>query len=163
MIQIGMVIVLGAVIGSMAIALYAYVLYQPNIIEVSHGEPVVVGPIEYAIVFEDIHDGIDDARPNDRFVKIRINMMNVGTESATISGGQFYFVDTDGERHWPVYGNGTFGQEDLLRETLQSGEHITRTTQFDVPYMDDETYSVIIRPAKEHNSMDMAVVCITNC
>lgn len=163
MIRIGMVVVLGAVIGSMIIALYAYTLYQPNMIEVSHGEPVIVGPIEYAIMLEDVHDGIDDVRPNDRFVKIRINMMNIDTQSATVSGGQFYFVDATDKRHWPIYGNGTFGQEDLLRETLQGGEHITRTTQFDVPYNADETYSVIIRPAKEHNSVDLAIVCLTNC
>lgn len=163
MIRIGMIVVLGAVIGSMAIALYAYVLYQPNIIEVSHGEPVIVGPIEYAIIFEDVHDGMNDVKPNDRFVKIRINMMNVDAQSATVSGGQFYFIDAAGERHWPVYGNGTFGQEDLLRETLQAGEHITRTTQFDVPFSSDEAYNVIIRPAKEHNSIDMAIVCLTNC
>ena len=158
-----MVVVLGAIIGSMVIALYAYTLYQPNVIEVSQGEPVIVGPIEYAITFEDAHDGIGDVTPNDKFVKIRINMANIDTQSATVSGGQFYFVDAAGKRHWPVYGNGTFGQEDLLRDTLRAGEHITRTTQFDVPYNADEKYSVIIRPAKEHNSVDMAIVCLTGC
>ena len=163
MVRIGMVVVMGAIVGSMAIALFAYTLYQPNIIEVYQGEPARVGPIEYAITFEGVHEGSGDVVPNDQFVRIRINMVNVGEESAAVSGGQFYFVDENGKRHWPIYGNGTFGQEDLLRDVLQPGEHITRTTQFDVPFDDDATYYVYIRPAKEHGTTDYAVVCMTNC
>ena len=163
MIRIGMVLILGGIVGSMVIALYAYTLYQPNALDTPHGEPVVLGPLEYAVTFEGTDSGSDEFRPEHTFVKIRINMQNVAEHEATVSGGQFYILSTGGMPLQPRYGNGTLGQEDLLLETLQPGSHITRTTQFDIPFDGDATYQVLIRPAKEHATPDHAIVCLTNC
>ena len=163
MIRIGMVLIFGGIVGSMAIALYAYTLYQPNEIMVPHGEPVILGPMEYAITFEGVNNGNDEFRPEHAFVKVRVNMQNVAGYDATVSGGQFYIVTAGSMPQQPRFGNGTLGQEDLLRETLQPGTHITRTTQFDVPFSDEATYQVLIRPAKEHATPDHAIVCLTNC
>ena len=163
MVRMGMAVVIGGIVASMVIAMYAYIQYQPNIMEVSNGEPVVVGPVEYSITFEGIHDGNDEVKPEHTFVEIRINMRNIDSSDVTVTGGQFYFVDTGGERHWPIYGNGTFAEEDLYIEVLQPDRSVTRTTQFDVPFDDLEQYQIIIRPAKEHESIDVGIVCITNC
>lgn len=163
MIRIGMVVVFGGIVGSMVIALYAYTMYQPNELAVPHGEPVILGPLEYAITFEGTSNGNDEFRPEHTFVQIRINMQNVAGYDATVSGGQFYIVAAGSTPLQPRFGNGTLGQEDLLRETLQPGSHITRTTQFDVPFSDEATYQVLIRPAKEHATSDHAIVCLTNC
>ncbi len=163
MVRMGMVIVIGGIVASMVIAMYAYIQYQPNIIEVASGEPVVVGPVEYAITFEGIHDGNDEVRPEHTFVEIRINMRNIDSSDVTVTGGQFYFVDADDVRHRPIYGNGTFAAEDLFIEALQPDRAVTRTTQFDVPFDDLEQYKIIVRPAKDHESIDVGIVCITNC
>ena len=163
MARLGIVLVIGAIVVSMAAAMYAYVLYQPNVMSVSDGDPVVVGPIEYTINYEGTNDGNEEFRPENTFVKIRIGMKNLDSVEHTVSGGQFYFVDSAGVRHWPSYGNGTLHQEDLLTEILPPGEPISRTTQFDVQFEGDHMHEIIIRPAKEHNSIDVAIVCITNC
>ena len=44
MVRMGLVIVIGAIIGSMVLANYTYMQYQTNFIEVSEGETVTVGP-----------------------------------------------------------------------------------------------------------------------
>ena len=164
MVRAGFVLVIGGIIGSMIIALFTYTLYQPNALEVSHGEPVVLGPLEYAVIFEGTNNGHDKFRPDHEFFKIRINFQNIADHSATVSGGQFYIADVNGGGlQQPIFGNGTLGQDDLLRETLEPGSHITRTTQFDVSFDDEATYFIIIRPAKEHGSADHAIVCMTNC
>ncbi len=163
MVSVVFVAVMGGVIISMAVAFYAYIIYQPNVLEVNDGEPVVVGPIEYTVIFEGTNDGNEEFRPENTFVKVRIGMNNLDDMEHAVSGGQFYFVDSLGVRHWPSYGNGTLHQEDLLRDVLQPGNSISRTTQFDVHFDSDERYEVIVRPAKEHNSLDVGIVCITNC
>ena len=150
MIRIGTVLILGGIVGSMVIALYAYTLYQPNELTVPHGEPVILGPMEYAVTFEGTNNGNDEFRPEHTFVKIRVNMQNVAEYDAAVSGGQFYIVVPGSMPQQPHFGNGTLGQEDLLFETIQPGSHITRTTQFDVPFNAEDTYQVLIRPAKEH-------------
>lgn len=162
-VRVGFVLVMGGVVASMIVAIYAYTLYQPNALEVPHGEPIILGPIEYAITFEGTNNGNDELRPEHTFVRIRINMQNVAGYDATVNGGQFYIIGAGSSPKQPVFGNGTFGQEDLLRETLEPGSHITRTTQFDVPFDDESTYQVLIRPAKEHATPDHGVVCLINC
>lgn len=163
MVRVGLVLVLGAIVTSMAVAMYMYVQYQPNIIVTSHGEPVAVGPIEYAITYQGTYDGNDDVKPQNTFVRIRIDMRNLDTQDVRVSGGQFYFVDDTGEKRQPTYGNGTFGQEDLLTEVLKPDRTVSRTTQFDVPFDRDARYDIMIRPAKDHSTIDTAIVCITNC
>ncbi len=163
MVRIGVVLVMGAIIGSMVVAMFAWMQYQPTALEVPHGEPVVVGPVEYAVTFEGTNAGVEGFRPQEVFVKIRVNMQNVAEQDAAVSGGQFHLGSSDMVRVQPVYGNGTLGEEDMLLVDLQPGGHVTRTTQFDVPFDDDATYYVYIRPAKEHGTTDYAVVCMTNC
>ena len=54
---LGAVIVVGAIIASMAVAMFMYTQYQTNFIETTAGETFTVGPVEYVITFEGTHEG----------------------------------------------------------------------------------------------------------
>ena len=161
MARMGVVIVIGAIIISMGVALYTFTQYQPNFIETTAGETVIVGPVEYQITFEGTHNGDKDTKPEHTFVKIRINAKNISDEDTRITGGQFFFIDTKGQKHQPIYGE--FSEEDLLDDILEPNKPVTWTTQFDVPFDENEQYNIAIRPTKQHESMDTAIICITNC
>lgn len=163
MIRLGTVLVMGGIIGSMIIALAVYTLYQPSVIEVSRGEFATVGPVEYSVLFHGTHDGNENFVPDNTFVSILIEMRNIHTEMVSVSGAQFYIIDEDGRRHWPVFGNGTMGPEDLLVVELEPTLLVSRTTQFDIPYDQDTTYKILVRPAKDHSGGDPVIFCITNC
>ena len=77
MARMGLVIVLGAIIGSMVLANYVYTQYQTNFIEVNEGETVIVGPVEYVVTFEGTHDGSKEVMPENTFVKIGIIAKNI--------------------------------------------------------------------------------------
>lgn len=154
-------IVVGAIIASMAIAMYMYAEYRTQYVEVSAGQYVMVGPVEYSVQFENTHMGDREEKPEHVFVMIRITAENKGAERTLLSGGQFYIVDPAGKRHQAVYGN--FSQIDLLVEWLEPGDIVERSTQFDVPFADDQKYNIMVRPQKEQSTTDVAVVCIANC
>lgn len=159
---LGVVIVIGAIIASMSAAMYMYTQYQTNFIETTAGELVTVGPVEYVITFEGTHEGSKDVQPENTFVMIGISAKYVGEEERTLlSGGQFYIVDEREQKHEAVYGE--FSSKDLLLEWLKPNEPIEKTTQFDIPFDEEKSYKIIIRPQKEQATVDTAVVCITNC
>ena len=156
-----MVIVIGAIIVSMAAAMYMYTEYQTNYIIVKEGETVTVGPVEYAISFDGIHKGNKEIVPENTFVKIRIIAKNISDEKTRISGGQFYLIDEKEKRHQPTYGG--FSADDLLDEWLEPNKPIMVTTQFDVPYDELKKYNIMIRPTKQQSTIDTGLVCIINC
>ena len=161
MVQMGVVVVIGAIIISMGVGIYMFIQYQPNFVQASAGEPVTIGPVEYRITFEGTHNGNEDTRPENTFVKIRIDAKNIGDEKTRISGGQFFFIDENGQKHQPVYGE--FSEEDLLDDLLEPNKPVSWTTQFDVPFDEEKKYNIAIRPAKQHESIDTAIVCLINC
>jgi hypothetical protein len=161
MAQIGVVIVIGAIIISMASAMYMYTQYQTNFIIVKAGEPVVVGPVEYTITFDGTHKGNKETIPANTFVKIRIIAKNISEEKTRISGGQFYLIDEKQQKHQSVYGR--FSTEDLQDNWLEPNKPVMLTTQFDVPYDEQKQYNVIIRPSKQQSTVDTALICIINC
>ena len=69
MARMGLVIVIGAIIGSMVLANFMYMQYQTNFIEVNAGETVMVGPVEYVITFEGTHEGDKETQPENTFLK----------------------------------------------------------------------------------------------
>ncbi len=161
MTRMGIIIVLGAVIASMGSAMYMYTEYQTNYITGIAGETVTVGPVEYTITFEGTHGGDKNTVPENTFVMIGIVAKYIGDEKTLLSGGQFYFVDEKDQKHKAVYGE--FSSKDMLMEWLEPNKPIEKTTQFDIPFDDEEQYKIIIRPQKEQSSVDTAVICITNC
>ena len=161
MTQMGIVIVFGAVIASMAAGMYMYAQYQTNYIESVAGETVTVGPVEYVITFEGTHDGSKEIVPENTFVKIGITAKNISNEKTMLTGGQFYIVDDKQQKHEAVYGE--FSSKDLFIEWLEPNKPIEITTQFDIPFDEEKQYKIIVRPQKEQSTVDTAVVCITNC
>ena len=161
MVQMGIVIVVGAIIASIVIANFAYTQYQTNYIETTAGETVKVGPVEYIITFEGTHEGSKEVKPENTFVMIGIFAENVSKDKTVISGGQFYIVDEKNQKHKAVYG--PFSSKELGLEGLDPGKPIERTTQFDIPFDEDIQYKIIIRPQKDQVTTDTASICITNC
>ena len=94
-----MVIVIGAIVISMTVAMYMYTQYQTNFIIVKAGEPVVVGPVEYTVTFDGTRKGNNEVIPENTFVKIRINAKNISKEETRISGSQFYLIDEKQQKH----------------------------------------------------------------
>ena len=161
MARIGLVIVIGAIIGSMVLANYMYMQYQTNFIEVSEGEKVLVGPVEYIVTFEGTHDGDKETEPENTFVKIGIIAKNISDENTVVSGGQFFLIDEKDQKHKAVFGE--FSSKDLWLVGLEPNKPIEVTTQFDIPFDEDENYKVVIRPQKDQATVDTASICLTNC
>jgi len=157
----GVIIVIGAIIASIVFANYMYTQYTTNYIEAVAGTPIIVGPVEYTIIFEGTHEGSKDVTPENTFVKIGITAKNISDKTTVISGGQFYIVDEKDQKHKAVFGE--FSPKDLFLEALEPNKPIERTTQFDIPFDKDKQYKIIIRPQKDQSTVDTAVVCITNC
>ena len=158
---LGVIIIIGAIIVSMGLAMFMYTQYTTNFIESVVGEKVTIGPVEYVITFEGTHEGSKEVKPENTFVMIGITAKNTSDEKTIISGGQFYIVDEKDQKHEAVYGE--FSSKDLFLETLEPNKPIERTTQFDIPFDEENQYKIIIRPQKEQSTVDTAVVCITNC
>ena len=161
MARMGLVIVIGAIIGSMVLANYMYMQYQTNFIEVNEGETVVVGPVEYVVTFEGTHDGDKETEPENTFVKIGIIAKNISDENTVVSGGQFFLIDEKDQKHKAVFGE--FSSKDLWLVGLEPNKPIEVTTQFDIPFDEDENYKVVIRPQKDQATVDTASICLTNC
>lgn len=161
MARMGVVIVIGAIIISMGIAMYMYTQYQTNYVTANAGEPIIVGPVEYTITFDGTHNGNKDTQPENTFVKIRINAKNISDHEVRISGGQFLLIDENLTKHEAVYG--PFSEEDLLEDYLEPNKPVSWTTQFDVPYDEQEQLKVTIKPLKAQSTVDVGTVCIANC
>jgi len=161
MARMGIVIVIGAIIGSMVLANFVYMQYQTNFIETTVGEAVMVGPVEYTITFEGTHNGSKEVMPENTFVKIGITAKNTGDEKTLLSGGQFYLVDQKNQNHKAVFGE--FSSKDLWLEWLEPNKPIEVSTQFDIPFDEEINYKIIIRPQKEQATVDTASICLTNC
>ena len=86
---------------------------------------------------------------------------NISDEKTALSGGQFYLIDEKDQKHKAVFGE--FTAKDLLIVGLDPGNPIEVTTQFDIPFDEDENYKIVIRPQKDQSTVDTASICLTNC
>ena len=161
MARIGFVILVVVISVLMGVAMYAFSQDKTNIIEAVAGETVKIGSVEYTITFDELFEGDKDTKPEHTFVKIKINAENIGEEKTILSGGQFYFVDERNQKHEAVYGE--FSEKDLLLVSLEPGKPVEKTTQFDIPFDEEQQYKIILRPQKGQSSSDVAIFCITNC
>ena len=161
MARMGLVIVIGAIIGSMVLANFMYMQYQTNFIEVNEGEPVIVGPVEYVVTFEGTHEGDKETQPENTFLKIGIIAKNISDEKTAMSGGQFFLIDEKDQKHKAVFGE--FSAIDLWLIGLDPNNPVEATTQFDIPFDEDENYTIVIRPQKDQSTVDTASICLTNC
>ena len=160
MIRIGIILIIGGIIASIIVSMFAYVEYQPNFILADAGQYIQVGPVKYAIEYEGIHKGDKETVPKHDFLKIRIFAENTSDDLTRISGGQFYLIDENDSRIQPTFGNFS---EDLLNEQLEPHKEISRTTQFDIEFDEGKQYKIGIRPTKDQKSTDIGIICIINC
>lgn len=160
MVAIVMIIILGAIIGSMGMAFYTYSEYQTNFITGMVGETITVGPVEYIITFEGTHEGSKEVKPENTFVKIGVIAKNIGKENTFLSGGQF-FINSGGKNYEATYGE--FSEIDLRYEEIEQDKPVQRTTQFDIPFDEEKQYNIIIRPQKEQSTVDTGSICLINC
>ena len=154
-------VIIGVIVISIGFASYMYLLYQPNFIEVQAGEPIQVGPVKYIVGHEGEHSGNKDNRPEGTFFKIRLIAENLDSETTRMSGGQFFLLDESDKKYQAVYGK--FSEEDLLSDQLEPNVPVTWTTQFDIPYDEQEKYRIGILPTKIQSSNDIGIVCVQNC
>jgi hypothetical protein len=154
-------IIIGVIVISMGFAFYMYLLYQPNFIEVQAGEPIQVGPVKYIVGYEGEHTGNKDTQPEGTFFKIRITAENLDSETTIMTGGQFFLLDESDKKYQAVYGK--FSDEDLLTDLLELNVPVTWTTQFDIPYDEQEKYRIGILATKIQSSNDIGIVCVQNC
>ena len=161
MARIAIVIVGVAIIVSIGFALFYYVEFQPNFINVNGGESVKVGPIKYTIEYIGQHNGDENTKPENTFFQISIIAENEGVEASKMTGGQFYILDENDKKVQPVYGS--FSENDLLTYMLEPNVPVSFTTQFDVPFDENKQYRIGILPTKEQSSRDIGIVCVTNC
>lgn len=154
-------IIIGVLVISMGFAFYMYLLYQPNFIEVQAGEPIQVGPVKYIVGYEGEHSGNKDTQPEGTFFKIRITAENLDSETTRMSGGQFFLLDESDKKYQAVYGK--FSDEDLLTDLLELNIPVIWTTQFDIPYDEQEKYRIAILATKIQSSNDIGIVCVQNC
>lgn len=154
-------IIIGVIVISMGFAFYMYLLYQPNFIEVQAGEPIQVGPVKYIVGYEGEHTGNKDTQPEGTFFKIRITAENLDSETTILTGGQFFLLDESDKKYQAVYGK--FSDEDLLTDLLELNVPVTWTTQFDIPYDEQEKYRIGILATKIQSSNDIGIVCVHNC
>ena len=74
---------------------------------------------------------------------------------------QLALIDEKDQKHKAVFGE--FTAKDLLIVGLDPGNPIEVTTQFDIPFDEDENYKIVIRPQKDQSTVDTASICLTNC
>jgi hypothetical protein len=92
---------------------------------------------------------------------IGITAKNISDEKTSLSGGQFYLIDEKDQKHKAVYGE--FSSKDLLTIGLDPDNPVEITTQFDIPFDEENQYKIVIRPQKDQSTVDTASVCLTNC
>ena len=152
---------IGAIVASMALAMYTYTQYQTNYIETVSGEAVIVGPVEYVVTFEGTHNGNKKTIPENTFVMIGVTAKNISEDKTLLSGGQFYLIDEKEQKHKAVYGE--FSSKDLLMVGLDPDKPVEITTQFDIKFDEESQYKIVIRPQKDQSTVDTASICLTNC
>jgi len=46
---------------------------------------------------------------------------------------------------------------------LEPNQPVSYTTQFDIPFDENKQYRIGILPTKEQASIDIGIICVTNC
>ncbi len=153
MARLGIVLVISAVVTSMGIAMVFFTQYQPNVMDAGPGEQVTVGPARYTLTYEGVAEGSPETGSNRTFIMVGILAEDLQGAPASAEKRQFTLRDQNG-----VHTKATHG---LFSET---SPQITAYFPLEGDTLDSEfEYTVIVRPTKEQGSMDLAVVCVTNC
>ena len=153
MARFGAVIVIGAVVASMGVAMVFFMEYQPNIVRAEIGEQIAVGPVMYTLSYEGTEKGSREIKSDKTFIKIGILAEGAGGESATAQKTQFTLLDKMGAQTPPTHGIFPEGSPQILAYFPLGDEDLD----------DGFSYEIMIRPTKEQASTDLGFVCVTNC
>ena len=186
MVGFGTLILLGIVIGSISVSMYLFLDNQFVSIIAESGDSITVGDVEFFISHIGNYEILEKTKqyseiektqavkglskseiPEGVYFQIQITSHNIGTETVTITGGQFYLFDIDRKKYDAVFIGyaDSDGIEELSVIDLLPNGSVTLTTQFDIPYDDEMTYSVGIIPDRYglQNSQEQGFICIKNC
>ena len=153
MARIGIVLIIAAIVVSMAIAMVFYLDYQPNIINAKLGEEVTVGPVKYILTYDGIEKGSKEIESDATFMKINIISEGLSGEAVTAEKKQFSLVDKQGKQTKPTHGIFTKDSPAVVAYFPLVDEELDEEFQ----------YNILIRPTKEQRSTDLAVICVTQC
>ena len=179
-------IMLGIVIGCISVSRYLFLDEQLVDITEEAGDLITVNNVEFNISHIGNYENLEKTKEYKKLEKtqaikglatseiakgvyfqIQITAHNIGAETVRFSGGQFYLFDINQEKYDAIF-IGYAGLdiiEELSRVDLLPGSSVTVTTQFDIPYDEEMTYTVGIIPDKFglQDSQERGFVCIKNC
>lgn len=154
MIRLGIILVVGAIVASMGVAMAFFMEYQPNILEAGPGEPLAVGPAEYTLTYEGVEEGNEEIRSDRTFMKVRIHSEDRGGGGAAAEKRQFTLLDRGGIQTPPSHGTFVEGSPGTIIAYFPlEGDELDEGFQ----------YKVMVRPTKEQRSTDLGFVCVANC
>ena len=186
MVGIGTFVMLGIVVGSICVSMYLFLDNQLVDITEESGDSITVNNVEFNISHIGNYETLEKTKEYKELEKtqtvkglttseiaegvyfqIQITAHNIGTETVRFSGGQFYLYDINQEKHDAVFVG--YAGSDIIEELsmidLLPGSSVTVTTQFDIPYDEEMTYTVGILPDRFglQDSEERGFVCIKNC
>ena len=185
MIRIGGVLAVIIIIGSIGIAFYFYSQETYREVVVSDlGEATMVGDVKFDIHYvtnyeilektkeftdferTQIEQGLTEGTsetPEGTYFQIQITAENKGSETTTLTGGQFHLYDDKNTRYGASFVG--YGADELSMIDLEPNNAVTVTTQFDIPYEEEMTYQVGIVPNRFglQETQEIAFICIKNC
>ena len=186
MVGIGTFIMLGIVVGSICVSMYLFLDNQLVDITEESGDSITVNNVEFNISHIGNYETIEKTKEYKELEKtqtikglttseiaegvyfqIQITAHNIGTETVRFSGGQFYLYDINQEKYDAVFVG--YAGSDIIEELsmidLLPDSSVTVTTQFDIPYDEEMTYTVGILPDRFglQDSEERGFVCIKNC
>jgi hypothetical protein len=186
MVGIGTFIMLGIVVGSICVSMYLFLDNQLVDITEESGDSITVNNVEFNISHIGNYETLEKTKEYKELEKtqtikglttseiaegvyfqIQITAHNIGTETVRFSGGQFYLYDINQEKYDAVFVG--YAGSDIIEELsmidLLPDSSVTVTTQFDIPYDEEMTYTVGILPDRFglQDSEERGFVCIKNC
>jgi hypothetical protein len=185
MIRIGGILAVVIIISSIGIAFYFYSqeTYR-EVVTSDLGESTVIGDVKFDIQFVATYEFLEKTKaftdfektqieqgltegtsetPEGKYFQIQITAENKGSETTTLTGGQFHLYDDKNTRYGAMFVG--YGEDELSVIELEPNKAVTVTTQFDIPFDDEMEYKVGIVPNRFglQTSQEIAFICIKNC
>lgn len=137
----------------MAIAMFFYFEYKTTPVTGVLGEQITVGPIRYMLTYEGIEKGNTEIRSDSTFMKINIISEDLSGNPTVAEKKQFFLLDQNSTHTRPTHGIITDNASMVTAYFPLAGNALN----------DEFGYNIMIRPAKEHATTDLGIVCVTRC
>ena len=147
-----MLLVIGAIIVSMAVAMMFFMEYRPVVLETDEGQQLTIGPVRYTLTYEGIKDGLEEINSNRTFMKVGIVAENLQGEPVVTEKRQFTLLDKKNNQTKPTHGEFA-GESKIIAYFALDGDELDEEFE----------YRIMVRPTKEQASLDIGFVCMANC